>query len=95
MDVNVCSHEQSYDGRKSDLPERVEVLVRPERLRRWSSAAKLAIIGRMARAAAELSMHARPPGRISVSASHRDSEQRIAAARSLRPEMRDRVASSQ
>lgn len=44
MDVNECSYEQSYDGRKSALPERVEVRARPERRRRWSSAAKLAII---------------------------------------------------
>ncbi len=44
MDVNECSHEQSYDGRKSALPERVEIRARPERRRRWSSAAKLAIV---------------------------------------------------
>ncbi len=44
MDENECSYEQSYDGRKSDLPERVEVRARPERRRRWSSAAKLAIV---------------------------------------------------
>ena len=44
MDVNECSYEQSYDGRKGALPERVEVRARPERRRRWSSAAKLAII---------------------------------------------------
>jgi transposase len=44
MDVNECSYEQSYDGRKSALPERVEVRTRPERRRRWSSAAKLAIV---------------------------------------------------
>jgi transposase len=44
MDVNECSYEQSYDGRKVGLGERVEVRVRPERRRRWSSAAKLAII---------------------------------------------------
>lgn len=39
-----CSYEQSYDGRRSFLPERVEMRVRPERRRRWSSAAKLAIV---------------------------------------------------
>ena len=44
MDVNECSYDQSYDGRKSGLPERVEVRARLERRRRWSSAAKLAII---------------------------------------------------
>lgn len=44
MDVGECSYEQSYDGRRSDLPERVEVRTRPERRRRWSSAAKLAIV---------------------------------------------------
>ena len=44
MDVNECSYQQSYDGRKGALPERVEVRVRPERRRRWSSAAKLAIV---------------------------------------------------
>lgn len=44
MDVSECSYEQSYDGRKSAFPERVEVRVRPERRRRWSSAAKLAIV---------------------------------------------------
>ena len=44
MDENECSYEQSYDGCRSDLPERVEVRVRPERRRRWSSAAKLAIV---------------------------------------------------
>ena len=44
MDVNECSYEQSYDGRKSALPERVEVRARPDRRRRWSSAAKLAIV---------------------------------------------------
>ena len=44
MDVNECSYEQSYDGRKGALPERIEVHSRPERRRRWSSAAKLAII---------------------------------------------------
>ena len=44
MDVNECSYEQSYDGRKSGLSERVEIRARPERRRRWSSAAKLAII---------------------------------------------------
>ena len=44
MDEDGCSYEQSYDGRKSDLPERVEVRARPERRRRWSPAAKLAIV---------------------------------------------------
>jgi transposase len=44
MDESECSYEQSYDGRKSVLPERVEVRARPERRRRWSSAAKLAIV---------------------------------------------------
>ena len=44
MDVNECSYEQSCDGRKSGLSERVEIRARPERRRRWSSAAKLAII---------------------------------------------------
>ena len=44
MDVNECSYEQSYDGRKGALPERIEMRVRPERRRRWSSAAKLAIV---------------------------------------------------
>ena len=44
MDVNECSYDQSYDGRKTGLPERVEVRARLERRRRWSSAAKLAII---------------------------------------------------
>lgn len=44
MDMNECSYEQSYDGRKGALPERVEVRARPERRRRWSSAAKLAIV---------------------------------------------------
>ena len=44
MDVNECSYEQSYDGRKGALAERVEVRARPERRRRWSSAAKLAIV---------------------------------------------------
>lgn len=44
MDENECSYEQSYDGRRSGLPERVEVRARPERRRRWSSAAKLAIV---------------------------------------------------
>lgn len=44
MDVNECSYDQSYDGRKSGLPKRVEVRSRLERRRRWSSAAKLAII---------------------------------------------------
>ena len=44
MDMSECSYEQSYDGRKVALPERVEVRARPERRRRWSSAAKLAIV---------------------------------------------------
>src|SRR3982750_1893411 len=44
MDEAECSYEQSYDGRRSTLPERVEVRARPERRRRWSSAAKLAIV---------------------------------------------------
>ena len=44
MDGNEGSYEQSYDGRKAALPERVEVRARPERRRRWSSAAKLAIV---------------------------------------------------
>ena len=44
MDGTESSYEQSYDGRMSALAERVEVRVRPERRRRWSSAAKLAIV---------------------------------------------------
>jgi transposase len=44
MDECECSYEQSYDGRKSGLVDRVEVRARPERRRRWSSAAKLAIV---------------------------------------------------
>lgn len=44
MGVNECSYEQSYDGLKTALPERVEVRARLERRRRWSSAAKLAIV---------------------------------------------------
>src|SRR4051812_24946621 len=44
MDVSESSYVHSYDGRMSALPERVEVRVRPERRRRWSSAAKLAIV---------------------------------------------------
>ena len=44
MDEGECSYERSYDGRKSGLAERVEVRARPERRRRWSSAAKLAIV---------------------------------------------------
>ncbi len=44
MDVNECSYEGSYDGRKSSLPECVEVRVRSERRRRWSSKDKLAIV---------------------------------------------------
>jgi transposase len=44
MDVNESSYEPSYDGRKTALPERVEVRTRLEHRRRWSSAAKLAIV---------------------------------------------------
>lgn len=44
MDETECSYEQSYDGRRSALRERIEVHTRPERRRRWSSAAKLAIV---------------------------------------------------
>ena len=44
MDETECSYEQSYDGRRSALREHVEVHARPERRRRWSSAAKLAIV---------------------------------------------------
>jgi len=44
MDGTESSYEQSYDGRMSALPDRVEVRIRPERRRRWSSAAKLAIV---------------------------------------------------
>ncbi len=44
MDGNECSYEGSYDGRKGSLPERVEVRVRSERRRRWSSKDKLAIV---------------------------------------------------
>jgi transposase len=44
MDEIECSYEQSYDGRKSGLLDRVEVRARSERRRRWSSAAKLAIV---------------------------------------------------
>ena len=44
MGENECSYEQSYDGRRSGLSERVEVRGGPERRRRWSSAAKLAIV---------------------------------------------------
>ncbi len=44
MDGNESSYEQSYDGRKTALPERVEVRARLERRRWWSSAAKLAIV---------------------------------------------------
>lgn len=44
MDANEGSYEQSYDGRRSALPDRVEVRARPERRRWWSSAAKLAIV---------------------------------------------------
>ncbi len=44
MDETECSYEQSYDGRRRALAERIEVRSRPERRRRWSSAAKLAIV---------------------------------------------------
>jgi transposase len=44
MNVNECSYEQSYDGRRGGLAERVEVRARPERRRRWSSTAKLSIV---------------------------------------------------
>ncbi len=44
MDLSEQSYEGSYDGRKSIHPERIEVHVRPERRRRWSSAAKLAMV---------------------------------------------------
>lgn len=44
MDVSECSYEQLYDGLKGTLPERVEVRSRLERRRRWSSAAKIAIV---------------------------------------------------
>jgi transposase len=44
MDGTESSYEGSYDGRKSALPERVEVRVRSERRRRWSSKDKLAIV---------------------------------------------------
>ncbi len=44
MDGTESSYEQSYHGRMSALAECVEVRVRPERRRRWSSAAKLAIV---------------------------------------------------
>jgi transposase len=44
MDETECFYEQSYDGRRSALPERIEMRTRPERRRRWSSAAKLAIV---------------------------------------------------
>ena len=44
MDGNEYSYEGSYDGRKSALPEHVEVRVRSERRRRWSSKDKLAIV---------------------------------------------------
>lgn len=36
--------EQSYDGHRNALPERFEIRVLPECRRRWSSAAKLAIV---------------------------------------------------
>ena len=41
---NESSYEQSYDGREGVLPERIEVRARPERRRRWTAAAKLAIV---------------------------------------------------
>ena len=44
MDGTESSYEGSYDGRKSALSERVEVRVRSERRRRWSSKDKLAIV---------------------------------------------------
>lgn len=44
MDETESSYEQSYDGRRGALAERVEVRSRLERRRRWSSAAKLAIV---------------------------------------------------
>jgi transposase len=44
MDGIESSYEGSYDGRKSALPERVEVRIRSERRRRWSSKDKLAIV---------------------------------------------------
>ena len=44
MDEIEISYEQSYDGRRGALTERVEVRSRLERRRRWSSAAKLAIV---------------------------------------------------
>ena len=44
MNVGECSYEQSYNGRRSGFPERMEVCTRPERRRRWSAAARLAIV---------------------------------------------------
>jgi len=44
MNMNECCYEQSHDGRKRALAERVKVRARPERRRRWSAAAKLAIV---------------------------------------------------
>jgi len=44
MDGTESFYEQSYHARVSALAECVEVRVRPERRRRWSSAAKLAIV---------------------------------------------------
>ena len=44
MEETECSYEQSNDGLRSALREHVEVHARPERRRRWSSAAKLAIV---------------------------------------------------
>ena len=43
MDGIESSYEGSYDGRKSALPERIEVRVRSERRRSWSSKDKLEI----------------------------------------------------
>ncbi len=44
MDETEYSYEQSYDSRRSALHDRIEVRTRPERRRRWSPAAKLAIV---------------------------------------------------
>jgi transposase len=44
MDGNECSYEGSYDGLKSGVSDHVEVRVRSERRRRWSSKDKLAIV---------------------------------------------------
>ena len=38
MDLSECFYEQSYDGCKSGLSGRIEIRVRPERRRQWSSA---------------------------------------------------------